>query len=60
MLLAAPGTVFAQETGSIAGTVVDSTTSETLPGVNVVVEGLNIGSATGSDGQFRVQNVPTG
>jgi len=59
-LLAAPGSVLAQETGTIAGTVVDSTTSETLPGVNAVVQGLDIGSATGSNGQFRIQNVPTG
>jgi len=60
VLLAAPGTVLAQETGTVAGTVVDSTTSETLPGVNVVVQGQNVGAATGSDGRFRIQNVPTG
>jgi TonB-linked SusC/RagA family outer membrane protein len=60
VLLAIPGSVFAQETGTVAGTVVDSTTSETLPGVNVVIEGENLGAATNPDGQFRIQNVPTG
>ncbi|PSQ78785.1 MAG: SusC/RagA family TonB-linked outer membrane protein, partial [Bacteroidetes bacterium QH_7_62_13] len=51
--------VFAQE-GRIAGTVVDSTTSRALPGVNVVVEGTQIGAATDSDGSFRLTNVPVG
>ncbi len=60
VLLAVPGSVFAQETGTVAGTVVDSTTSETLPGVNVVIEGEDVGAATSADGQFRITNVPTG
>lgn len=52
--------VQAQPTGTITGTVTDSTMGTALPGVNVVVEGLNVGSATGSDGQYTISGVPTG
>lgn len=59
-LLAVPGNVLAQETGTVTGTVVDSTTSEPLPGVNTIIEGENIGAATDQDGQFEISNVPAG
>lgn len=58
-LLLLPGLAVAQE-GTIAGTVVDSTTSESLPGVNVVVQGLNIGAATDANGRFEISGVPAG
>ena len=60
VLLAGPATALAQDTGTIAGTVVDSTTSEALPGVNVAVRGLNVGAATGPNGQFSISGVPAG
>jgi TonB-linked SusC/RagA family outer membrane protein len=60
LLVALPATVLAQDMGTIAGTVVDSTTSEPLPGVNVTVQGLNVGSATGANGQFEISGVPAG
>jgi len=50
---------FAQE-GTIAGTVVDSTTTETIPGVNVVVQELETGAATDAQGAFRITGVPAG
>lgn len=50
---------FAQE-GTIAGTVVDSTTSEPIPGVNVVVQELGTGAATNAEGTFRIPGVPAG
>jgi len=59
LLLAMPGGALAQ-TGTVSGTVVDSVTSNPLPGANVVVEGTDIGAATGSDGEFRLANVPVG
>lgn len=59
-LLVLPAAVLAQDTGTVAGTVVDSTTSETLPGVNVTVQGLNVGAAAGPDGQFEISGVPAG
>jgi len=48
------------QTGTITGTVTDAETGESLPGVNVVVKGANIGAATGSDGTFEIQDVPAG
>lgn len=58
-LTCAAGTAYAQE-GSVAGTVVDSTTSETIPGANVVVDELGAGAATATDGTFEITNVPAG
>lgn len=60
IFLAVPATAFAQGTGTVAGTVLDSTTTETLPGVNVVIRDLNVGSATGPNGKFRITGVPSG
>ncbi|MCS3649189.1 hypothetical protein GGQ08_000484 [Salinibacter ruber] len=60
LLLLLPATVLAQDTGTVSGTVIDSTTSQTLPGVNVTVQGLNIGAATGPNGQFEISGVPSG
>lgn len=59
-LLIVPASVLGQDTGTVAGTVVDSTTSEALPGVNVTIQGLNIGAATGTNGQFEISGVPAG
>ena len=50
---------FAQN-GTLAGVVVDSETGETLIGVNVIVEELGTGAATGLDGDFRIPGVPAG
>mgnify|MGYP000084751784 CR=1 FL=1 len=60
VLLAVPAGVLAQDTGTVAGVVVDSTTSEPLPGVNVVVQELNTGAATDPDGRFRIRGVQAG
>jgi TonB-linked SusC/RagA family outer membrane protein len=48
------------QSGSIVGTVIDSTTSEPMPGVNVGIQGLSVGSATDADGQFEISDVPEG
>ena len=50
---------FAQN-GTLAGVVVYSETGETLIGVNVIVEELGTGAATGLDGDFRIPGVPAG
>ncbi|HYE58826.1 MAG TPA: TonB-dependent receptor [Rhodothermales bacterium] len=47
-------------TGKIAGRVVDATTKEPLPGVNVVVEGTVLGAATGLEGEYVILNVAPG
>lgn len=58
-VLLSPTDSLAQQ-GTIRGTVTDSTTSEAIPGVNVVVQGLNIGAATSAEGQFEIEGVPEG
>jgi outer membrane receptor protein involved in Fe transport len=47
-------------TGKIAGTVVDSETGEPLPGVNVYLEGTNLGAATDETGTYFIIQVPPG
>ncbi|WP_022835728.1 SusC/RagA family TonB-linked outer membrane protein [Salisaeta longa] len=59
LLLGTAPKAYAQD-AVVLGTVVDSTTSQPLPGVNVVVEGLQLGAATDTQGQFRIEGVPTG
>ncbi|MCI0512131.1 TonB-dependent receptor [candidate division KSB1 bacterium] len=55
-----PGTVLAQTTGKIAGKVTDGETREALIGANVIIEGTNLGAATGPDGEFYIINLPPG
>ena len=48
------------QTGRIAGDVTVAGTDETLPGVNVIIDGLRIGAATNIDGYYSILNVPPG
>ena len=48
------------QNGSIAGTVMDAETGETLPGVNIIVVGSTMGAASNIDGNYEVRNVPAG
>ena len=50
----------AQTTGKITGTVTDAVTGESLPGVNIVVEGTTVGTATDFDGEFTIIGVRPG
>jgi len=43
---------------TVRGTVVDAQTGESLPGVNIVVEGTTIGTTTNIDGEFEL-SVPS-
>ncbi len=54
--------VFAQPyTGAITGKIIDATTQEPLPGVNIVViEKTASGASTDSEGQFRIANLAVG
>ncbi len=52
--------LFAQSSGKIVGTVVDSETGETLIGVNVVIDGSIKGTATDIDGNYTIRNVAPG
>ncbi len=46
--------------GTITGVVRDQATGETMPGVNVVIEGTLRGASTGTDGEFSISGVPAG
>ncbi|MEM6784589.1 MAG: TonB-dependent receptor [Bacteroidota bacterium] len=48
------------QTGIIAGTVVEEGTGQTLPGVNVVIDGTTQGSSTSLDGDYRIASVAPG
>lgn len=58
LLLLLPLSVLAQS--DLGGTVVDKTTNEPLPGVNVVVKGATAGTQTDLDGKFQLKNVKKG
>lgn len=57
-LLAAP--VALSQTGSLTGEVTDAQTGETLPGVNVFIEELEIGDVSNVEGQYVIENIPSG
>ena len=47
-------------TGKVSGRVIDSNTNEALIGVNVMLVGTSLGSATDDDGYYHILNVPPG
>ncbi|MCK6603594.1 MAG: TonB-dependent receptor [Ignavibacteriaceae bacterium] len=51
--------VFGQ-TGKIVGKVIDGSTNEALPFVNIILEGTSIGAASNLDGEYIIVNVPPG
>jgi TonB-linked SusC/RagA family outer membrane protein len=53
-------TVIANGQNSLVGVVIDSETQETLPGVNVFISSLEIGTATDADGEFELTNIIDG
>ncbi len=55
-LFVLPQLLHAQQT--ISGTVTEKTTGDPLPGVNIIVSGTNIGTATDFDGKYILKNVP--
>ncbi len=48
------------QTGSVSGVVTDKRTDEALIGSTVVLQGTNYGSLTGINGEFTIENVPSG
>ena len=59
-LLLGAGPALAGTTGKIAGRVVDATTGEPLPGVNVVIVGTTTGTSTDLDGYYTILQVKPG
>lgn len=46
--------------GSVTGYITNKSSGNILPGVNIVLEGTLLGSATDMDGKFFIANVPAG
>ncbi|MBK7260200.1 MAG: carboxypeptidase-like regulatory domain-containing protein [Ignavibacteriae bacterium] len=59
-LLACAGSVFAQGSGTVKGTVKDGQTGEPLPSANVSVVGTSLGAVTDVEGRYILRGVPVG
>ena len=59
-LLIIPYTLFAADTGTLAGKVTVEKTKEPLRAANVIIEGTEMGALTKSDGSFIIKNIPVG
>jgi len=51
---------FSAEKGKIAGRIVDKSTGEPMAGVNVIIEGTHLGTASDTDGFYFILNIPPG
>ena len=58
LVLLLPFSSFAQST--LSGVVLDSKSNQTIPGVNVTVQGTQQGVATDFDGKFQLSNLKSG
>ncbi|MDP4175047.1 MAG: carboxypeptidase-like regulatory domain-containing protein [Bacteroidota bacterium] len=45
---------------SISGKVIDQSTLQPLPGVNVIILDTNLGAATDINGEYKIENIPPG
>ncbi|MEA3287907.1 MAG: TonB-dependent receptor, partial [Candidatus Marinimicrobia bacterium] len=52
--------VWSATVGTIAGRVTDANSGTPLPGVNVMIPALGLGTATDFEGDYFIQNVPVG
>ncbi|MFV1981507.1 MAG: carboxypeptidase-like regulatory domain-containing protein, partial [Rhodothermia bacterium] len=59
-LVILPALAWAQNSGKLAGTVVDKTTNDPLPGATVVIDGTQMGTATNANGEYFIIGVPVG
>lgn len=48
------------QTGTITGTVTDAENGQPLPGVNIVLQGTQRGTASGPNGQYRITGIEAG
>ena len=60
LALLLPGASWAQTTGSVTGTITSAASGEPLPGVNVLVEGTQQGTATDANGTYRITGIEAG
>jgi len=52
--------LLAGTTGKISGSVKDAETGESLPGINIIIEGTTLGAASDVDGNFVINNISPG
>ena len=50
--------LFSGDTGKIVGQITDSETGEALFGVNILLKGTTMGSASAMEGNYIILNVP--
>ena len=50
--------VYAQNTGSISGTILEKNNQQALAGANINLAGTNLTTAADSNGRFRMLNIP--
>jgi TonB-dependent receptor len=50
----------AQQTSVLSGTITDGVTKEPLPGANIYIKAFSMGTITNLNGEFSLQNVPSG
>lgn len=50
---------YSQNTGLIAGTVLDKNTQEPLIGATIILVGTPLGAQTDAEGKFTIKNIPT-
>lgn len=60
LFFAFPQLILAQQTGALAGVIVDAHTGEALVGAHVIVENTLLGAASDADGRFTIDGVPAG
>ncbi len=60
ILIVLPSIVNAGTAGKIAGSVTDASTGEPVIGVNLLLEGTRLGTATDLDGFYYILNIPPG
>lgn len=60
LIVSVPVGLWAATTGKLAGRVLDANTGDPLAGVNILIEGTQIGAATDLDGSYFVLNIPPG
>ena len=60
LLLLSASLGWSSTVGTITGNVTDAATGTPLPGVNVMIKSLQLGTATDGDGDYYIQNIPVG
>lgn len=60
LLFCIPFMLFAQQTGTLTGKIIDKTTKEYLTGVNVQIKGTLKGAVSDYNGLFEIDNIAVG